>query len=169
MRLLHPNVAGPTPATKYSSKRRRLASCRKAVDAGFFAFVWPNRRLVDEDLDQDFQVALLPCDRLDELLQFLLCGMALPNFGLLADQAGLSEAIASRYVSFLPIMRRLSAGCPAHFLLCSRFDGSAMDLFASPVGDRESLPVDHSLISLPGRLAWRSDSLHPPVSYLSQA
>ena len=56
-------------------RRRNLASeLQQEMDAHL-------QFLIDENLDQNFQVALLPRDRLHEFLQFLLCGLTLPNLG----------------------------------------------------------------------------------------
>src|ERR1700679_1974766 len=51
----------------------------KAVDAGLFAFLREDVALVDQYLNQNFEVALLPRDRIQERPQLLFRRLAFPN------------------------------------------------------------------------------------------
>ena len=68
-RLLHPNVSAPLLQQELV-ETASVGDLRKAVDARLFAFLCRIVALIHENLHQDFEVALLSSDRLNEFCSF---------------------------------------------------------------------------------------------------
>ena len=68
-RLLHPDVSAPL-LQQVLVETPPIGDLREAVDARLFAFLRRIVALIDEDLDQNFQVPFLPRDGLNEFFSF---------------------------------------------------------------------------------------------------
>ncbi len=77
-RLLHTNVATPF-LQQILVETAAIGDLGQAVDACLLAFLRRIVALINENLDQDFEVAFLPRHRLNKFLQFLLRSLDAPS------------------------------------------------------------------------------------------